>query len=66
MKPFVAPEEAVCRAGPGHRQYRQMLEALLCEGAGSRNELPESDRTKTPRPRERFTNAVAELQGPKD
>ena len=38
----------------------------LCEGGGSRGELPESDRTETPRPRERFTDAVAELQGPKD
>ena len=35
-------------------------------GGGSRGELPESDRTETPRPRERFTDAEAELQGPKD
>ena len=39
---------------------------VLCEGGGARGELPESDRTEIPRPRERFTDTVAEPQGPKD
>ena len=39
---------------------------VLCEGGGVRGEWPESNWAETPRPRERFTDTVAEPQGPKD
>ena len=39
---------------------------VLCEGGRLRGELPESDRTETPRPRQRFTDTAAELQDPKN
>ena len=45
---------------------RNPSEGSLVTLFGSRGELPESDRTETPRPRESFIDIVAESPCPKD